>query len=86
MQRIQFDLVDLSEYSQMNSNFRYLLNTIDVFSKFGFSYLLENKKAKSVQEKLEDFCFTYGFPKIEKCDKGKVFLNQILGEFSKKVL
>ena len=81
MQRIQFDLVDLSEYSQMNSNFRYLLNTIDVFSKFGFSYLLENKKAKSVQEKLEDFCFTYGFPKIAQCDNDKEFSNQILDEF-----
>ena len=38
------DLVEMQAVSEQNNGFRYMLNVIDVFSKFAWSVPLKNKK------------------------------------------
>jgi hypothetical protein len=42
------DLVEMQEWSKQNKGYRYMLNVIDVFTKFAWSIPLKDKTAKSV--------------------------------------
>ena len=41
------DLVDMSEFQQQNKHMKYLLNVIDIFSKFAWSIPIKNKEAEN---------------------------------------
>lgn len=80
-ERIQIDLVDLSRYESENDGFKFLLNVIDVYSKFAFSIPLKNKSGEAVLREMERLCLNFGFPKILQCDNGKEFINKNILEF-----
>jgi len=42
------DLVEMQEWSKQNKGFRYMLNVIDVLSKYAWSIPLKNKTGKTV--------------------------------------
>lgn len=42
-ERVQIDLVDLSKYESQNEGFKWILNIIDCYSKYLFSYKLKAK-------------------------------------------
>ena len=42
------DLVDMSPYSRSNSDYKYILTVIDVFSNYGWIVLLKTKTGKEV--------------------------------------
>ena len=44
------DLVEMQEWSKTNNGFRYMLNVIDVFSKYVWSIPLKDKKGDTVTE------------------------------------
>jgi hypothetical protein len=48
-ERIQIDLVDLRKYSEGNQGFGWILNVLDVFSKYLHSYRLKRKEAVEVR-------------------------------------
>ena len=83
MQRIQFDLVDLTRYQVENEQYCWLLNIIDVFSKYAYSVPMKNKNGDTVKKKLEKYCSLFGFPKIVQSDNGMEFSNKIISNFWK---
>ncbi len=44
------DLVDMGEWKDDNDNFPYMLNVIDVFTRYAWSVPLKDKSAKTVTE------------------------------------
>ena len=48
----EMDLADLSSLSKYNSKHKYLLNVIDVFSRFAWSVPLKSKTGKSIKAAL----------------------------------
>lgn len=44
----QADLVDLKYLSCLITRFKYILSVIDMFSKYGFMVVLEDKKSKTL--------------------------------------
>ena len=81
-ERYVVDLVDINEeIEDGNKQYKYILNTIDHYSKLVGSYLLQKKTAKDVLFKINDFICHYGQPGILQCDHGKEFDNKSLKEY-----
>ena len=58
-----------------NTEFKYILNVIVHFSKYLFSFLLENKNSETFVSKL-NLCFKKNrYPKQIRCDNGSEFNN-----------
>ena len=38
------DLVDMTKYSRMNKNYKYVLTNVDIFSKYAWSFTIKSKK------------------------------------------
>ena len=54
--------------------YKYVFNIMDHFSKFLISYLIQNKDANTILEKLK-LCFdTFGYPEQVGCDNGTEFI------------
>ena len=51
---LQLDLVDMSNLSTANSNYKYLLVAVDVFSRYAFVEALKNKRAETITDALDD--------------------------------
>ena len=76
-QQIQADLIDVSRLAKFNSNVKFLLTTIDPFSKKAFVEPILNKSATSVTAAFEKIIDRLGFePVIFFSDQGKEFLNR----------
>ena len=43
------DLVDVSKYSRMNKNYKYIFTNIDIFSKYSWSFPLKTKTVKEIK-------------------------------------
>lgn len=54
LERFLADLTELPYEIAEGTEFKYQLNIIDHFSKYGFSYLLENKTADKVYGGIEE--------------------------------
>ena len=67
------DLVDVSNISEDNDNVKFLLNIIDVYSRYSWSIPLKNKSSKSV---LEAFKCIKTTPKNLWTHEGKEFFNK----------
>ena len=48
------DLVEMQKFSKWNKGYRYLLNIIDVFSKFAWSIPIKNKTGNTITESFDD--------------------------------
>ena len=69
------------------SNYKYVLDIIDHFTKFSQSYLLNTKETLEVFCKIREFIEFYGIPKYLISDNGSEFKNKKLKNYSiKKIL
>ena len=77
----QIDLTEIPIKLQTDENAKYIISIIDTFSKFGYCYILNNKRADSVLGKIKDFINKFGKPNSIQTDKGKEFTNALLNKY-----
>lgn len=73
--RYQGDIWYLPEDLKKGTPYLYILDLIDHFSKWMYSFLLKNKEANLVLAKIKAFISMNGPPKIFHTDNGKEFKN-----------
>jgi transposase InsO family protein len=79
------DLVEMQEWSKENKDFRYLLNIVDVYSKFAWSVPLLDKKSHTVLEAFKKIVKTSGRkPGHIWVDEGKEFYNSKMDAWIKE--
>jgi hypothetical protein len=76
----EMDLIDMSSLSKMNNQITFILNVIDVHSKFLWSRPLKNKSAESVAYELQNIYLSEGGPKVISSDNGPEFINEKMTE------
>jgi transposase InsO family protein len=72
------DLIDLKSYKSTNRGFPWVLNIVDVYSKYAKALPLKSKSASEVADALQSLLFTFGPPSILQCDNGKEFTNSLI--------
>ena len=80
------DILDLKDYGPKNNRgYRYVLVTIDNFSKFGWTSPLKNKNAKTIKDSFENILISSKRkPNLIETDRGKEFYNNIFQDFLNK--
>ena len=78
------DLLYLPEYLKGHSNYLYVLDIIDHFSKFCNSYLLNTKEKFEIFPHIRDFIDKYDKPNYLVTDNGTEFKNKILTDYCKE--
>ena len=80
------DILDLKDYGPKNNRgYRYILATIDNFSKFGWTIPLKNKNAQSIKDSFENILISSErLPNFIETDRGKEFYNNIFQDFLNK--
>jgi hypothetical protein len=79
------DLVEMQEWSRVNKGYRYMLNVIDVFSKYAWSVPLKDKRGETTTEAFKLIVRSSGrIPKHLWVDQGKEFYNKNMDEWLRK--
>ena len=80
------DILDLKEYGlENNSGYRYVLVTIDNFSKYGWTVPLKNKNAQTIKDSFKNILISSKRkPTLIETDPGKEFYNNIFQDFLNK--
>ena len=80
------DILDLKDYGpENNRGYRYVLVTIDNFSKFGWTSPLKNKNAQTIKDSFENILISSKRkPNLIESDRGKEFYNNIFQDFLNK--
>ena len=80
------DKLDLKDYGPKNNRgYRYVLVTIDNFSKFGWTIPLKNKNALTIKDSFENILKnSKRKPNLIETDRGKEFYNNIFQDFLNK--
>ena len=80
------DILDLEDYGpENNRGYRYVLVTIDNFSKFGWTVPLKNKNAQTIKDSFENILISSKTkPNLIESDRGKEFHNNIFQDFLNK--
>ena len=80
------DILDLKDYGPKNNRgYRYVLVTIDNFSKFGWTSPLKNKNAQTIKDSFENILISSKrSANLIETDRGKEFYNNIFQEFLNK--
>ena len=80
------DILDLKDYGpENNRGYRYVLVTIDNFSKFGWTIPLKNKNAQTIKDPFENILTSSKRrPNLIETDRGKEFYNNIFQDFLSK--
>ena len=80
------DILDLKDYDpENNRGYRYVLVTIDNFSKFGWTSPLKNKNAQTIKDSFENILTnSKRKPNLIETDRGKEFYNNIFQDFLNK--
>ena len=80
------DILDLKDYGpENNRGYRYVLVTIDNFSKFGWTVPLKNKNALTIKDSFENILISSKRkPNLIETDRGKEFYNNIFQDFLNK--
>ena len=78
------DLIDMREFSNDNKDYNYLLNVIDIFSKYAQSIPLKTKTASEVTKAFESILTTKNHPKKLWVDQGSEFYNKTFDALLKK--
>ena len=80
------DILDLKDYGpENNRGYRYVLVTIDNFSKFGWTVPLKNKNAQTIKDSFENILISSKRkPNLIESDRGKEFYNNIFQDFLNK--
>ena len=79
-ERYQADTVELDLDSRKTNNhvYPYLLTIVDHFSKYGFTYAIQDKKKAETIRNYMDQVFVIGEPQMLHTDNGKEFVNEFL--------
>ena len=72
----QMDLIDLQPWGFHNSNYKYVLVIIDIFSKFVYLFPLKRKEGLPVSVLLNKLFLSGDIPMILHSDQGGEFINQ----------
>ena len=77
------DMIDLKDYSPKNNRgYRYVLVTIDNFSKYGWTIPLKNKNAQTIKDSFKIILISSKRkPNLIESDRGKEFYNNIFQDF-----
>ena len=75
------DIWTLPKDIASQSNYKYILDIVDHFSKWYYGYLLKSKKCEEILKYIEMFCELFGAPKILQTDNGGEFKNNTLQNF-----
>ena len=80
------DILDLKDYGPKNNRgYRYVLVTIDNFSKYGWTIPLKSKNAQTIKDSFENILInSKRKPKLIESDRGKEFYNNIFQDFLNK--
>ena len=80
------DILDLKDYgTENNRGYRYVLVTIDNFSKYGWTMPLKNKNARTIKDSFENILKnSKRKPNLIESDRGKEFYNNIFQDFLNK--
>ena len=80
------DILDLKDYGpENNRGYRYVLVTIDNFSKFGWTVPLKNKNAQTIKDSFENILISSKRkPNLIESDRGKEFYNNIFQDYLNK--
>ena len=80
------DILDLKDYGpENNRGYRYVLVTIDNFSKYGWAIPLKNKNAQTIKDSFENILISSKRkPNLVETDRGKEFYNNIFQDFLNK--
>ena len=80
------DILDLKDYGPKNNRgYRYVLVTIDNFSKFGWTVPLKYKNAQTIKDSFENFLISSKRkPNLIERNRGKEFYNNIFQDFLNK--
>ena len=80
------DILDLKDYGpENNRGYRYVLVTIDNFSKYGWTVPLKNKNAQTIKDSFEIILInSKRSPNLIESDRGKEFYNNIFQDFLNK--
>ena len=81
--QFQVDIVDLSQLSRENNNYKYLLTAIDIFSRFSYAVPLKTKTGQEVKEALSKIILPNKIA-ILQTDDGGEFLNKTVQDFLKQ--
>ena len=77
--RLLIDITYLdSNYYSSKTQYKYIIDCIDHFSKFYWGYLLRDKSADSALRKIKNFIGIFKRPVIIQTDNGKEFKNKLL--------
>lgn len=76
-ERWQCDLVELERFAPYNSGYVYLLNVVDVFTRFLWSVPLKQKEAALVRDALERIAAENGYPRVLQSDQGTEFKAEV---------
>ena len=68
------DLIDLKKLKKYNNGFQYIINIIDLYSRYAWSIPIKNKTGKSIVEAFDSLSET---PKKLWVDNGSEFYNKI---------
>ena len=80
------DILDLKDYGpENNKGYRYILVTIDNFSKYGWTIPLKNENGQTIKDSFENILISSKRkPNLIESDRGKEFYNNIFQDFSNK--
>ena len=80
------DILDLKDYGpENNRGYRYVLVTVDNFSKYGWTVPLKNKNAQTIKNSFENILInSKRKPNLVESDRGKKFYNNIFHDFLNK--
>ena len=83
---LSLDILDLKDYGPKNNRgYRYVVVTIDNFSKFGWTIPLKNKNAQTIKDSFENILTSSKRkPNLVESDRGKEFYNNIFQDFLNK--
>jgi len=74
LDRLEVDLIDMSEWASSNNSRRYVVSIIDCFSKYAWLLPITQKKTEKVLEVLGPFLKEHT-PKVLQSDNGGKFTN-----------
>ena len=70
------DIWELDKKVSFQIEMKYILEIIDHFSKWLWSYPLESKEADNILKNIKNYILDFRKPKIFQTDNGKEFVNQ----------
>ena len=78
LSHVKMDLVDMSSVAGSNKNYNWLLNIVDMHSRFAWSIPLKSKHAGLVAHELFRWIMVEGTPQTIGCDQGKEFMGEVV--------